>query len=122
MTAQINGVANRTAIALGRSRPLELKIEVSADKRLDTAFNTFLIVRLREGLSFNNPDKCKRNNKSDNSELKCLVDSQLPGRLSPRFRSRLYWHVFNLYRPTIKEIYYYFLCNFVVNKQIILIN
>ncbi|XP_022705592.1 integrin alpha pat-2-like [Varroa jacobsoni] len=78
VTAQINGVANRTAIALGRSRPLELKIEVSADKRLDTAFNTFLIVRLREGLSFNNPDKCKRNNKSDNSELKCLVDSQLP--------------------------------------------
>lgn len=84
VTAQINGVANRTAIALGRSRPLELKIEVSADKRLDTAFNTFLIVRLREGLSFNNPDKCKRNNKSDNSELKCLVDSQLPGRLSPK--------------------------------------
>lgn len=79
LLAHIEGVANGTEILLGRTKPLELKIDVTSERGLDMAFSTEVIVRLNKGLKFNNPDKCTRLDKADDSAVVCAVESRLEG-------------------------------------------
>lgn len=79
LSAHIENIANGTEISLGRQKSLELRIDVASEQGLDMAFSTEVLVRLHKGFRFNNPDKCTRLDKNDDSAVACTVESRLEG-------------------------------------------
>ncbi|XP_018496097.1 integrin alpha pat-2 [Galendromus occidentalis] len=75
LRASVDGLENGQAIAIGRTEPLTLKIDVDSASRSDIAFRTEVVVTLNSGFVFNNPDKCSRVENTEDS-IACLVDNE----------------------------------------------